>query len=63
VKVESVEYRESDTAFVERLLGREVGGKQNILVMNDEAHHAYRIRHEEPEDGDDEEDADELFRV
>ena len=27
-----------------RILGREVGGKQNILVINDEAHHAYRIR-------------------
>lgn len=29
---------ESDTALVARVLGREVGGKQNILVMNDEAH-------------------------
>src|SRR5579862_3380849 len=29
---------------MQRLLGREVGGKQNILVLNDEAHHAYRIR-------------------
>ena len=36
-------YVESDTALVNRVLGREVGGKQNILVMNDEAHHAYRI--------------------
>ena len=27
---------ESDTALVARVLGREVGGKQNILVMNDE---------------------------
>ena len=31
------------------MLGREVGGKQNILVLNDEAHHAYRIRKDEPE--------------
>ena len=30
--------------MVNRVLGREVGGKQNILVFNDEAHHAYRIR-------------------
>ena len=30
--------------LMQRLLGREVGGKQNILVLNDEAHHAYRIR-------------------
>ena len=43
VTVESRRYVESDTALVNRVLGREVGGKQNILVMNDEAHHAYRI--------------------
>ncbi|MBA3342172.1 MAG: DEAD/DEAH box helicase family protein, partial [Gemmatimonadaceae bacterium] len=36
-------YIESDTALVERVLGRELGKKQNILVLNDEAHHAYRI--------------------
>ncbi len=35
---------ESDSALVARILGREVGGKRNILVLNDEAHHAYRIR-------------------
>jgi type III restriction enzyme len=35
---------ESDTALVARVLGRDVGGKGNILVLNDEAHHAYRIR-------------------
>ena len=45
-QVESVRYVESDTALVNRILGREVGGKQNILVMNDEAHHAYRIQRE-----------------
>jgi type III restriction enzyme len=50
-----------------RVRGREVGGKQNILVMNDEAHHAYRIRREEPDEdqgelfGDDEA-ADEFFK-
>jgi type III restriction enzyme len=32
---------ESDTAFCRRVL-RELGSKQNILVVNDEAHHAYR---------------------
>lgn len=36
--------KESDTALVARVLGRVVGGKANILVLNDEAHHAYRIR-------------------
>ncbi len=36
-------YIESDTALIERVLGRDLGKKQNILVLNDEAHHAYRI--------------------
>jgi type III restriction enzyme len=36
--------KESDTALVARVLGKDVGGKGNILVLNDEAHHAYRIR-------------------
>ena len=35
-------YVESDTALVDRVL-KEAGGRQNILVINDEAHHAYRI--------------------
>lgn len=35
-------YQESDTSIVRRVLGRS-RGKQNILVLNDEAHHAYRI--------------------
>jgi type III restriction enzyme len=52
VQIESEKYVESDTALVNRILGREVGGKQNILVFNDEAHHAYRILHERPEDWD-----------
>ena len=41
---------ESDTALVNRIIGREAGGKQNILVMNDEAHHAYRIKRRVDED-------------
>ncbi|MDC8449101.1 MAG: DEAD/DEAH box helicase family protein [Nitrospira sp.] len=67
VSVESRRYVESDTALVNRILGREVGGKQNILVMNDEAHHAYRIvraeREEDEEDlfGEDEE-AEDFFK-
>lgn len=47
VRVESVRYVESDTALLNRILGREVGGKQNILVLNDEAHHAYRIKRDD----------------
>ena len=57
VRIESYKYVESDTAVVNRVIGKEVGGKQNILVFNDEAHHAYRIR--QAENGDDEEDEDE----
>ncbi|WP_204140068.1 BPTD_3080 family restriction endonuclease [Halomicronema sp. CCY15110] len=41
---------ESETAWIQRILGREVGGKQNILVLNDEAHHAYRIPDEPLDD-------------
>jgi type III restriction enzyme len=67
VKVESTRYEESDTSLVNRVLGREVGGKQNILVLNDEAHHAYRIKREEPEAGEaeefgEQEEAEEFFQ-
>jgi type III restriction enzyme len=64
VVVERERWVESDTAIVTRVLGREIGGKQNILVMNDEAHHAYRIRRDEG--GDEElyegEEEDEFYR-
>lgn len=53
VEVRSTRYVESDTSLVNRVLGREVGGKQNILVMNDEAHHAYRIRRTETDSFED----------
>jgi type III restriction enzyme len=67
VRVEVMRYVESDTAWVNRVLGREIGGKQNILVMNDEAHHAYRIRREEEDatEGDvfgEDTEADEFFQ-
>ena len=52
VLVDSVRYVESDAKLIERVLGREIGGKGNILVMNDEAHHAYRIRREESDEDD-----------
>lgn len=42
-------YVESDTALVKRILDGEARGKQNVLVLNDEAHHAYRIRRDEPD--------------
>jgi type III restriction enzyme len=43
VKVEITRYLESDAAWIKRILTQEVGNKRNILVFNDEAHHAYRI--------------------
>ena len=54
---------ESDAALVARVLGR-AGGRQNILVINDEAHHAYRIAPDMPGEDQgaldfDEEDSDE----
>jgi type III restriction enzyme len=60
-------YVESDTALVNRILGREVGGKQHILVLNDEAHHAYRIRKEEPDEAEadllgDETEAEDFYK-
>lgn len=56
--VRSTRYVESDTALVNRVLGR-AGGKQNILVINDEAHHAYRI----PPEAEEEEDQGDLALV
>lgn len=67
VEIGSLRYVESDTSVINRVLGREVGGKQNILVLNDEAHHAYRLRRDEPQAGEEDEfgeteEADEFFR-
>lgn len=52
LKIESTRYVESDTALVNRVL-REAKGKKNIMVFNDEAHHAYRVKVERPEDWED----------
>ncbi|MBI3663394.1 MAG: DEAD/DEAH box helicase family protein [Acidobacteria bacterium] len=62
--VESEKYIESDTALINRVLGREIGGKQNILVMNDEAHHAYRIIRdsENGDENEEEDDTEEFYR-
>jgi type III restriction enzyme len=43
VVIEETRYVESDAKLMQRLF-RDVGGKQNVLVLNDEAHHAYRIK-------------------
>jgi type III restriction enzyme len=51
---------ESDTALVQRLLRNTKGGKQNILVLNDEAHHAYRVVSGPSEDDEEEESEEEI---
>jgi type III restriction enzyme len=60
VTIESVRYIESDTALVTRVLSQDFGGKQNILVMNDEAHHAYRIQRDEPDVDEEDEIGEEV---
>jgi type III restriction enzyme len=63
VEVTEQKYIESDTALLQRVLGRDAGGKQNILILNDEAHHAYRIRKDVPDpDEEDEDEDDEFFK-
>ncbi|MBI3490407.1 MAG: DEAD/DEAH box helicase family protein [Acidobacteria bacterium] len=54
-------YVESDTALVNRVLGQDAAGKQNILVLNDEAHHAYRIRQDQPDPAEDEDEEIDVF--
>lgn len=44
VTVERVRYVESDAAVLSRVLGSGMRGRKNLLVLNDEAHHAYRRR-------------------
>jgi type III restriction enzyme len=53
VTVRGTAYVESDTALVNRVL-KDVPSKKNILVLNDEAHHAYRILSDkDAEEGED----------
>ena len=55
-EIESEKYMETDTALVRRVLEGELGARSNILVFNDEAHHAYRLHHTEEQDGETNED-------
>ena len=54
--VKSEKYTESDAALLKRVLARELGETQNILVINDEAHHAYRLH-----DNDEAEESSDVF--
>jgi len=49
LKIRSCKYTESDKALVNRVL-HQAPGKKNILIFNDEAHHAYRVKVERPDD-------------
>lgn len=57
-RVSETQYVESDSAFVKRILGSRRGRGSAILVMNDEAHHAYRRGSGDPEFVLDEETAE-----
>jgi type III restriction enzyme len=54
--IKETQYLESDAAFLKRLLGGRKGRSSAILVMNDEAHHAYRRGSNEQTDPYGEED-------
>ena len=49
VKVKDERYVESDTALLKRVF-KDLNGKKNVLVLNDEAHRAYRIADEAADD-------------
>jgi type III restriction enzyme len=59
VKVLGTAYVESDTSLVNRVLRDVTLGKSNILVMNDEAHHAYRIKNASEASGENNEESEE----
>ncbi|UNK48853.1 DEAD/DEAH box helicase family protein [Lysobacter sp. S4-A87] len=48
--VRETRYFESDAAFLRRVLGNRKGRSTSILVMNDEAHHAYRRGKQDADD-------------
>ncbi|WP_228036863.1 DEAD/DEAH box helicase family protein [Cuspidothrix issatschenkoi] len=59
VQVKATRYLESDAAWIKRILADAIGNKGNILVFNDEAHHAYRIAPNEKEDDSDDDEIEE----
>jgi type III restriction enzyme len=63
VKVKENYYVESDAAWIKRILTKEIGDKGNILVFNDEAHHAYRIVPNAASEKTDPEDEQELYET
>lgn len=63
-EIESEKHIETDGAVVRRVLQKALGGAQNILVFNDEAHHAYRLQDGADDDDffDDDERAESYYK-
>jgi type III restriction enzyme len=63
VQAEVVEtrYVESDAKWLRRVLG-DGARKRNIMVFNDEAHHAYRLNEPDPDEEDDDDGLDAYYR-
>ncbi|WP_424946502.1 BPTD_3080 family restriction endonuclease [Candidatus Spongiihabitans sp.] len=51
--IKSEKYIETDAAILRRILDGELGTRRNILVFNDEAHHAYRLHTAGDDNGND----------
>ena len=52
-EIEEEKYIETDAAVVRRVLQKDLGSRSNILVFNDEAHHAYRLQDDNSNEQDD----------
>ena len=65
-EIQAEKYIESDAALVRRVLEAELGARRNVLVFNDEGHHAYRLRTDGGEEAEgligDEETAENYYK-
>ena len=59
-RIRSERWVESDDAMLARILGHDIGKKDNILVFNDEAHHAYRFFDDDADEADEPDDVDDF---
>lgn len=57
-KIRAERWVESDDAVLARVLGRDLGKKENLLVFNDEAHHAYRFFDDDADESVEQSDVD-----
>ena len=63
-QVASTRFVESDAHWLDRVLRIKPGRRANVLVLNDEAHHAYRLQTDEPDEFEeaDDEGLDEYYK-